>query len=298
MIPAQGAGTLDESLRRKLVEAQESEITEHHVYRSLARREKDPHNRKTLERIAEDERRHYEFWAKHTGQAPKPRTAVVWKFSLLARLFGLTFAIKLMERGEERAQRGYDDVTRAIPEAVAVLQDENAHERELMALIDEERLRYVGSVVLGLSDALVELTGALAGLTLALQKSHLIAAIGLITGVAAAMSMAASEYLSAKADESEAKSPVKSAVYTGGAYIMTVAILIAPFLALRNPLWALGLTITGALLIIWAFAYYVAVAKDLPFWRRFGEMAGLSLGVAAVSFAIGYVVRAVFGVDA
>lgn len=289
---------MDESLRRKLVEAQESEITEHYVYRSLARREKDPHNRQTLERIAEDERRHYEFWGKHTGQAPKPRTAVVWKFSLLARLFGLTFAIKLMERGEQRAQRGYDEVTRAIPEAVAVLQDENAHERELLALIDEERLRYVGSVVLGLSDALVELTGALAGLTLALQKSRLIAAIGLITGVAAAMSMAASEYLSAKTDETEAKSPAKSAVYTGGAYVMTVAILIAPFLALRNPLWALGLTITGALLIIWVFTYYVAVAKDLPFWRRFGEMAGLSLGVAAVSFAVGYVVRAAFGVDA
>jgi len=288
---------LDESLRRKLVEAQRAEITEYHVYSALARRQRDQHNRQTLERIARDERRHYEFWAEHTGLSPKPRTAVVWRFRLLAGLFGLTFAIKLMERGEERAQRNYDDVTREIPEAAGVLQDEGAHERELVALIDEERLRYVGSVVLGLSDALVELTGALAGLTLALQNSRLIAAIGLITGVAAAMSMAASEYLSAKAEEADTKSPARSALYTGGAYILTVAILIAPFLVLPNPLLALGLTVAGALLIICAFAYYVAVAKDVPFWRRFGEMAALSLGVAAVSFAIGYAVRAVFGVD-
>jgi vacuolar iron transporter family protein len=39
------------------------------------------------------------------------------------------------------------------------------------------------------------------------------------------------------------------------------------------------------------------VARDLPFWRRFAEMAGISLGVAAISFGIGYLVRAVFGVD-
>ena len=111
------------------------------------------------------------------------------------------------------------------------------------------------------------------------------------------MSMAASEYLSTKAEDTQQKSAIKSAVYTGSAYIVTVAILIAPFLLLGNPLLALGLTVAGALLIIFGFTYYVSVARDLPFWRRFGEMAVLSLGVAAVSFAIGYVVRFVFGVD-
>jgi len=288
---------MDESLRHKLLTMQQGETTEHEVYKALARREKDPANRRTLERIAEDERRHSEFWAKHTNAKCSPRTATVWKFRILSWLCGLTFAIKLMERGEENAQDEYQEIVQEIPEAAAVLVDEESHEQELVAMIDEERLRYVGSIVLGLSDALVELTGALAGLTLALQKSQLIAAIGLITGVAAAMSMAASEYLSTKAEETEQKSAIKSAVYTGSAYIVTVAILIAPFLLLGNPLLALGLTVAGALLIIFGFTYYVSVARDLPFWRRFGEMAVLSLGVAAVSFAIGYVVRFVFGVD-
>ena len=288
---------MDESLRHKLLTMQEGEITEHEVYKALARREKDPANRRTLERIAEDERRHSEFWASHTEVKCSPRAATVWKFRILSWLCGLTFTIKLMERGEENAQDEYQEIVQQIPEAAAVLADEESHEQELVAMIDEERLRYVGSIVLGLSDALVELTGALAGLTLALQNSRLIAAIGLITGVAAAMSMAASEYLSTKAEDTQQKSAIKSAVYTGSAYIVTVAILIAPFLLLANPLLALALTVTGALLIIFVFVYYVSVARDLPFWRRFGEMAVLSLGVAAVSFAIGYVVRFIFGVD-
>ena len=44
-----------------------------------------------------------------------------------------------------------------------MLSREEEHERELIALIDEERLRDMGSVVLGLNDALVEFTGMLAG---------------------------------------------------------------------------------------------------------------------------------------
>lgn len=63
-------------------------------------------------------------------------------------------------------------------------------------MIKEEKIGYVGSMVLGLNDALVELTGVLAGLTFTLQNTRLIGTAGLITGVAAALSMASSEYLS------------------------------------------------------------------------------------------------------
>ena len=84
--------------------------------------------------------------------------------------------------------------------------------------------QYTGSIVLGLNDALVELTGALAGLTLALQNAQIIAVAGLISGIAASLSMAASEYLSIRADgRSHA---LYSAFYTGVAYMMTVLFLI------------------------------------------------------------------------
>jgi VIT1/CCC1 family predicted Fe2+/Mn2+ transporter len=178
------------------------------------------------------------------------------------------------------------------------MRDEERHEHELLKAFDEELLRYVGSIVLGLNDALVELTGALAGLTLALRNTRLIALAGLVTGLAASLSMAASEYLSTKSEgESEGKSALKSAVYTGLTYVLTVALLIAPYLIFPDYVLCLAVTLALSVLIILSFTYYTAVAKDLPFARRFLEMAGISLGVAVISFGIGYVVRLLLGVD-
>ena len=45
------------------------------------------------------------------------------------------------------------------------------------------------------------------------------------------------------------------------------------------------------------FNYYISVAKGEPFFRRFGEMAAISMGVAAVSFGIGVLAKAILGVD-
>jgi VIT1/CCC1 family predicted Fe2+/Mn2+ transporter len=154
----------------------------------------------------------------------------------------------------------------------------------------------MGSVVLGLNDALVELTGALAGLTLALQNTALIAVAGLITGIAASMSMAASEYLSQKSEGQGGKA-VKSALYTGVAYIFTVIVLILPYLLVANVFIALVITLALAAAIIAGFNFYISVAQDLSFGSRFWEMTLLSFSIAALSFGIGWVIRAVFGVE-
>lgn len=287
---------LSDALRADLMLAQRNEITEHHIYLRLADREKDPKNAEVLRHIAHDEQRHYGFFRRYTGQDVAPNQALVRWYVFLAAVLGLTFSIKLMERGEERAQISYDHIAEAIPEARRVAADEDAHEAELIAMIDEERLRYVGSMVLGLNDALVELTGALAGLTLALANVRLIGMAGLITGIAASMSMAASEYLSTKSEQSE-QDPTKAAVYTGIAYVFTVLFLIFPYFVLSNYLVALAWTLLNAILIIVIFTYYVSVAQDVPFRRRFTEMAGISLGVAALSFAIGFLVREFLGIE-
>ena len=55
--------------------------------------------------------------------------------------------------------------------------------------------------------------------------------------------------------------------------------------------------IARGVLIIALFNYYISVAKDESFKRRFFEMAGLSLGVAVFSFFIGFLIRAFLGVD-
>jgi len=287
---------LPSAVRRRILAFQRQEITEYHIYRNIAKTIRDPENRRILEQIADDERRHAEDWKKYTGVESVPDRWAVAKYSLLSRLLGFTFAIKLMESGEEQAQRNYEELRPSVPEIDSWIRDEDSHEHKLLEMLDEERLHYVGSVVLGLNDALVELTGALAGYTLALQNTKLIALTGLITGIAAALSMAASEYLSTRAEKT-AKHPVRAAVYTGIAYILTVALLITPYLVFDNYFLDLAIALLSAVLVIAAFNYYISVAKGESFRARFLEMAGLSLAVAGFSFLIGFLIREFLGID-
>jgi len=287
---------ISEELREQLLAYQMNEITEHHIYQRLASTIKSPENRQVLERIAADELQHYRTWRSYTQQDIEPDRLKIWWYYLVSRVFGFTFGIKLMERGEEDAQDSYEQLREAIPEAAAIIRDESAHENALIELLDEERLRYVGSIVLGLNDALVELTGALAGFTLALQNTRMIALTGSITGIAAALSMGASEYLSTKS-EVTVKNPLRASIYTGGAYILTVLILILPYLILGNFYVCLGCTLAAAVLIIAFFNYYTSVAQDVPFRSRFLEMAGLSLSVAALSFLVGFALRSFLGIE-
>jgi len=288
--------SIDPALREQLLNFQLNEITEYHIYRRLAGMLKTSENRRVLERIADEELAHYRRWMRYTGQEVRPGRLKIWTFYLIGRFFGFTFAVKLMERGEMGAQENYGAVSSQIAEAEIIAREESAHEEALIALLDEEQLRYAGSMVLGLNDALVELTGTLAGLTLALQNTRLIALSGSITGIAAALSMAASEYLSTKSEETN-KNPLKASLYTGAAYIVTVLLLILPYLVLQNYYLCLVVTLTCAVAIIALFNYYISVAKDEPFKRRFLEMAGLSLSVAGLSFFVGLLIREFLGID-
>jgi len=286
----------DPRLMKAILSSQRAEITEHHIYTKLASVTTDVHNRGVLERISEEELHHYAIWKTYTGRDVPPDIFRIWFCYLLARLLGITFTLKLMERVEKRAQSPDPVLVAAIPEIPAILADEEEHEKNLLALIDEDRLKYMGSVVLGLNDAIVEFTGMLAGLTFALQNSRIIAVAALITGVAAALSMASSEYLSQKS-EPTAPDPIRAAIYTGIAYIVTVALAIAPYLLLANPYLALGFTLLAVVVVIFFFTYYISVAKDLPFRSRFIEMLAISFGIAAISFVIGLGIRVVLNIS-
>ena len=176
--------------------------------------------------------------------------------------------------------------------------DEQKREDELFGLLNEKRLSYVGAMILGMNDAIVEITGTLAGLTLAMQNTRLIALSGLITGIAATLSMAASEYLAAKSDgRPDAK---RACAYTGSAYALTVVLLLLPYLLTPDKLYLLAMAIMLAVvvLILAAFNFYTAVAQDLPFKKRFAQMCAISLGVAALSFFLGLFCKIVLGVEA
>ena len=276
---------------------QRNELTESVIYEKIAKRAKGEENKATLRRLASEEKAHYEIWKNITGIEMKPKRGKIFKYTLIARILGFTFAVKLMERGEENAQEEYELLANEVPESIHIREQEEEHETALLGMLDEERLRYVGSMVLGLNDALVELTGSLAGFAFALQNNKIIALSGLIVGISATFSMASSEFLAAR---SEGRSDaLKSCCYTGIAYLLTVIVLIAPYLLLPADMYvpALICMLVAVVLIIAGFTYYTSVAQDQSFRPRFLEMAGISITVAVLSFGVGILAKTFLGID-
>jgi VIT1/CCC1 family predicted Fe2+/Mn2+ transporter len=288
---------MKQSANPKYLEQQRNEITEYVIYQKLAKLSTDNKNAEILRSIADDEKRHYDFWKSVTGVDVEPNEKQVKKYLMLARLFGLSFSLRLMEKGEEGASRFYDSIAEELPGVLMIKEDEELHEQQLIDILNDERLNYAGAIVLGLNDALVEFTGTLAGLTFAFGNNKIIGVTGLIMGVAASLSMAASGYLASQEDERDELNPVKSAAFTGIAYILTVAFLVFPYLIQDNPYIALGGMLIVTVLIIAAYTYYISVAKNVKFSRRFSNMVAISLGVAVLSFGIGMAVKMVFNVE-
>ena len=282
--------------QKLVLKIQKGELTEHIIYKKLAKIVKNKDHSELLDRISKDELEHYNVFKSLTGKESSPDKFRIFLYVFIARFLGLNFGLKLMESGEDLAQDIYKNLIVVSPKVESIIREEEKHEKELIGLIDEERLKYISSMVLGLNDALVELTAALAGFTLALQNGRLIGVVGLITGIAASMSMAASEYLSTKQEETD-KDPVKASIYTGIAYICTVILLVTPYFFFKNIFFSLALVILLALFVILIFTFYISVAKGLNFKKRFIEMAGLSLSIAFATFFIGLAIRKVFGVE-
>ena len=276
---------------------QQNELDEGIIYKNIAGFAKGRENRRTLLRLAKEENAHCQVWKSYTGEELKPNKGKILFYTLIAQILGFTFAVKLMERGEGNAQIEYSRLEAEVPESAAIREQEEEHEQALLAMLDEERLQYVGSMVLGLNDALVELTGSLAGFAFALQNNRLIALSGLIVGISATFSMASSEFLAAR---SEGRTDaLKSCSYTGVAYLLTVVALIAPYLLLPATAFvpALILMLGVVIAIIAGFTYYTSVAQDQPFKRRFAEMALISVSVAVLSFVVGVLAKKFLGVE-
>ena len=144
----------------------------------------------------------------------------------------------------------------------------------------------------------------MAGLTFAFQELRVVALAGLVTGISASFSMAASEFLATK-EENSSRSPIKAALFTGSAYIITVFLLVIPYLLLTDNseiifglephIQALIITFIIGLLIIALFNFYVSIAQDKSFNRRFIEMVIILLIVTMISFLIGLLLRESFG---
>jgi len=282
-----------------ILKQQQNEITEHLIYLELAKIAKDEKNKATLQEISTQELGHYNFWKTITKKETQPNNWRIKKHILLAKIFGLSFSLRIMEMGEDEASKFYASIKDKYEGVAQIEEDELLHEQKLISILNDSRLNYAGSIVLGLNDALVEFTGTLAGLTFAFNNNKIVGATGLVMGLAASLSMAASGYLSSKenAEENENINPVTASVYTGFSYLITVVFLVSPYLIQDDPYIALVTMLSVTVLIIAGYTYYISVAKAVSFKSRFLQMAIISLGVAAISFGIGLLIKQVFGVD-
>lgn len=283
--------------QKVMLSFQKDEMTSACLYHYLSKKVKDKSDKKILRQIAEDEESHARIWEHYTQKSIKPNRIKVFFYILLTYLLGYTFVLKKLEIGEYEGIRDLKKVIREIPEVKDIIEQEQRHEKELISMINEERLNYVGAMVLGLNDALVELTGTIAGLTFVLLNNKLVAMAGVITGVAATLSMAASNYLAERADGNP--KALTASVYTGISYLVTVVSLVLPYFLFPQSMYLCALISMIAIVIflIFIFNYYISVVRSERFLPKFIEMSSISLTVAFVSFLIGIGARTFLGID-
>ncbi|PMQ00830.1 MAG: rubrerythrin family protein [Dictyoglomus sp. NZ13-RE01] len=280
---------------KELLILQRNELTEHYIYKKLASKIKDSHNKEILNRLSKEELGHYERLKEITKTEVQINRLKYFFYLIVIKIFGFTFGLKLMEKGEKLAQKRYENILNLSPQVKDIVFDEKEHEEEILSILDEERLKYVGSMVLGLSDALVELTGVLAGLTFSLRNTQLIALSGLITGISASLSMAGSEYLSTKSEGKE-KNPTFAAIITGITYVLAVFCLILPYFLFKHYAISFLFSIIFAVLLVFIFTFYISIAQDLEFRKRFFEMIFIIFLVSTITFLIGNLVKTFLGV--
>ena len=276
---------------------QKDEITSAKIYDYFSKVVKDKQEQEILHRIAQDELSHAKIWQQYTGKEVRPNLLKVFWYKIIVWILGYTFVIKSLELHEFEGISALNQLKKEIPEVEHIIKQEEEHEKKLINMLNEERLNYVGAMVLGLNDALVELTGTIAGLTFVLMNTTLIAMAGIITGIAATLSMAASNYLAERADGNP--HALKACIYTGFAYLITVIFLVAPYLIFPSNMFvcALACMIFIVVFLVFIFNYYIATVKSEPFWSKFIEMSVISLSVALISFLIGLLAKTFFGLE-
>lgn len=278
-----------------------NEYRDYVVYKALADKERVPEFKKILEDLTAQEWADYQFWLKFSQQKSfSVSPLIVWKFILMRKVLGLTFIAKFLEFAERKTIDAYNEFLKTVePELAAqikkIVEHEEEHEDKFVGQIKEEKVQFIGSIVLGLNDGLIELTGALVGFSFALANPKIVAMSGLITGIAASFSMAASSFMQARYEPG--KNPKKAAFYTGLTYILVVLILAAPFLIFSSIFTALVFLAILVFLIIGGASYYTAVLFKKKFMRQISEMAVLSIGVAVLTFVIGLIFRSIFGLS-
>ena len=294
-----GGAEMNKNLKKIILNLQVNEITGREIYINISNNIKNPDNKARIMEIADEELVHYNIYKTYTNEDVRSDKKKIIFYCILSKIFGYIFTIRLLEYEEDRNLEILlnPEIADSVLDTKDIREQEEEHEESLISMLDEEKVSYISSIILGLNDALVEITGSLAGFTFALQNTRIIALSGLITGISASLSMAFSQYL---AEKSAGKhNYLKASLYTGITYLITVILLIFPFLIFPDDMYAsaLAITLLSVVIVIFIFTFYISVVKKVNFKQRFLEMLTISIGVTVFSFLLGIVAKKLLGID-
>ena len=251
-----------------------------------------------LKKLSSTEHGHYEFWLKYVpGEEPKLARLKMYWILFLRRFLGLTFATRYLDRHEENVVKEYQGLADLIPasdkEAFdAMVADEMEHEKAFALEAESSAVRYIAFVVLGLADALVEISGIHAGWLGLFEKTEIAGLAGIIAGGAASMAMASAAFAQAK--QGFQGSARLSAIYTGVSYFITAIILATPYFLTPNMIVALGSSLTLAVIILAVTTWYSVVIQEKHFFKDFLEILLILFATTIIVFALGAIVSAEF----
>lgn len=311
------------------------ELTDLEFYRALSERVKDESLRKNLMRLSEVEKQHSQFWIsylqKHgmdTSRLRPKRSKIIFMLFLF-RVLGLGLAVNLLEYGEVETVAKYRDYASRTGEdeefrkgIEKIISEEIEHEDVFSYTLEQnkEKLDRNRDIIYGISDGLVEVLAAIAGLT-ALLTNHLDVALGgLVVGVSGTMSMSVGAYL-AKDSESQYKisslrrnailrnsthdrdkvdqyrgESRRSAMNVGMFYILGAAIPILPFLFLQRDV-ALVLAIILVAVTQGLANSIIAISMNMKILKEALKASGLALLAALASYLVGQVFHIILHVS-
>nr|WP_206205769.1 VIT1/CCC1 transporter family protein [Thermococcus sp. Bubb.Bath] len=351
----------------------EDEYADSVLYAQLAKGEKDGRIKEEFLRLSQIESKHAKFWHDFLESRgvepprPKVRRLHIVSVRLLRRLLGPGAVASLLEMGENSAIQKYfryltkyaEDLSGGEMERLKeVIIDELEHER----FFEESKRRFhaenIRDLVLGMNDGLVEILGAVTGLSAVYANApKLVGISGLIVGVAGSLSMGIGAFISVRsqrqvnealkermsvlfrispdrakeeikarlieggvpeeiaektAEELSRKgdaavklvipeggeNEVRSALYTGLAYLLGVAFPVLPYFLASSSIVALPFSILFAGAALAIVATLVSILSGISIRTKIVEMVTTGLGAAFMSYLFGRLMESVFHISA
>lgn len=188
------------------------EINDHLTYMALVENTRDEGIRHNLTSIAHMERSHADFWQEMLAarNAPLPDIGVDRARLRLLRILRLfinpVLIVSLLELGEASSMKRYLDFYQRAPlddtdreRLKTIILEELEHETFFKQTAESLGVSHLRDSVLGMNDGLVEILGAVTGLSAVYPANPLLVAVsGLIVGIAGALSMGIGGFISVR----------------------------------------------------------------------------------------------------